>query len=776
MKKIIILLSMVCLLLTLSSCKKSIEEVDEPVVITLPEKDNKPNAPENQQAEEEEAPLPEATTDEATVPEASTEISVVLPISPSWAMTLDDQMVELAYEAPTYQPSVVPYKWSEDLSDLHNVGQYSGFTDQQLKMLNTNGFVVLRENSDYPYLKMHYGYEASEYNFNPIFITSDIVLHMYRTYYSESMKVLELTDYYPKLQGLSLNLYEQVRNDFEQSTGAVKEELKYVYTYIAVANELLGQEVTVPKEIEVLVDQELNRIEAHKGIEMSEFYGKKVDYSQYTVRGHYTLNEDLGKFFKAMMWYGQSGIQLSDKNELKYEGITRACMMTHLVFQDEANVTAWSDIYRMTKLYSGYADDLTIFDMKELMLAVYGQENLSYDAYIDASFRPALVAAFETLRPAMIVAKTNQMPIGYDFRLMGQRYTLDAYIMQNLMEPFTRPAPTAFDVMTAFGHEEAEEILYEYYTTNQYWSDYDAKLAEMKTYVEDYSDQAWRSDLYHGWLWAIDAAAEGFEGAEGLPEFMTNKAWRLKSLGSALGSYAQLKHDNVLYSKQAFAERGGDWFKDQEFHYVEANPELYSRLLWLAEATKLNMLASDQVSEAMVEPINRMIELLELFETVSIKELQGEEVTDEEFVEMRSIGGYIDYLTYYYQFLLNDSGVEMPMPETDALISDVATIGDVYLEEAVGLPYDIYVVCQVNDVTFMAKGAVFSYYEFVSDERLTDEQWTEMVGVNLRSEWGTKMYGGPSLLMTEVMPWSTVYISDEPNNTMTQSMELIWGE
>ena len=30
-----------------------------------------------------------------------------------------------------------------------------------------------------------------------------------------------------------------------------------------------------------------------------------IDYSQYILRGHYTRNETLERYFRAMMWYGQ---------------------------------------------------------------------------------------------------------------------------------------------------------------------------------------------------------------------------------------------------------------------------------------------------------------------------------------------------------------------------------------------------------------------------------------------------------------------------------------
>ena len=34
------------------------------------------------------------------------------------------------------------------------------------------------------------------------------------------------------------------------------------------------------------------------------YFPYDLDYSQFTIRGHYTRTEDFGRYFKAMMWYG----------------------------------------------------------------------------------------------------------------------------------------------------------------------------------------------------------------------------------------------------------------------------------------------------------------------------------------------------------------------------------------------------------------------------------------------------------------------------------------
>ena len=64
------------------------------------------------------------------------------------------------------------------------------------------------------------------------------------------------------------------------------------------------------------------------------------------------------------------------------------------------------------------------------------------------------------------------------------------------------------------------------------------------------------------------------------------------------------------------------------------------------------------------------------------------------------------------------------------------------LEEAVGPPLTLYMVCPVDGKPTVCLGAVYSYYEFKQpmSQRLTDEEWRKMLFVNwqpARPDWIT---------------------------------------
>ena len=215
-------------LLMVSAC--AVKVPSDTVIVAETEQDHQPNDAESlldnenelESAEEDpdnQADKPEYSTDKNDLsddeadkdaiegdPTEGTSNGMESVVSDAWSLNLQEQSVMVPYGTPTVEANVPQYTWAEDLSDLHNVEMYTGFTQGQVDMLNTNGFVVLKENERYPYGKLHQGYESAEYRFNSVLITSDVVLHMYRSYYSESMKALELTIYLPDLELMTYHM------------------------------------------------------------------------------------------------------------------------------------------------------------------------------------------------------------------------------------------------------------------------------------------------------------------------------------------------------------------------------------------------------------------------------------------------------------------------------------------------------------------------------------------------------------------------------------------
>ena len=320
-------------------------------------------------------------------------------------------------------------------------------------------------------------------------------------------------------------------------------------------------------------------------------------------------------------------------------------------------------------------------------------------------------------------------PVGKQFRFMGQRYVLDAEIIQELVEPIVRPIPSGLDVMGVLGSQKAEEIQMAK-EENQYWEMYPEMFSKLKDKFGKLNDGEWQSNMYQGWLWTLKGFLEPF--GKGYPSFMTNDAWIDKDLNTALGSWSELKHDTILYGKQSGAEKGGGG--QLVVGYVEPNIEVYEKLLWLTKFTRENLKTRNLNIESIDEKIIKFEDLLSFLINCSVKQLKNEELTRDEYNRIGYYGAILEDLMN--SFVEGDARWFEITSDTDknmAVIADFHTIapnqfsGAGYMESGVGPAYEIYVVVPIAGELYLTRGAVFSYHEFVSNERLTDEAWQEMI-------------------------------------------------
>ena len=110
--------------------------------------------------------------------------------------------------------------------------------------------------------------------------------------------------------------------------------------------------------------------------------------------------------------------------------------------------------------------------------------------------------------------------------------------------------------------------------------------------------------------------------------------------------------------------------------------------------------------------------------------------------QLRFYGAYQEHLTF-----VTAEGAGASMEANDmAIIADVASAystrlnKQLVLQEGVGRALPIYVAIERNGRRELARGAIFSYYEFThsADDRLTDEKWREVLdgdGAPKLPEW-----------------------------------------
>ena len=701
---------------------------------------------------------------------------------------LSDYSNETVPFSPTrYSAKVPSYQVTPNLGNVENIHRFNGFSKEQIQKLVNNGFVVLDPNPDtaYLYMKMYNIYETNEYTEIPNFITVDAALHLYHKFFDETLKGIEKEQLFQALQQLTENMLHKAEYMYSDDANLeVKEELEHIVVYFSVANKLISDSYgEIPTELISIAKKEIEEIEKAEGYVKSPLFHFDINYEQFIVRGHYAGDETMEKYFKTMMWFGLTGYPFQDdQGNWDNESITKALLITYISFLEDAridDIALWDKIYAPTNFFVGQSDDITLFNLKEVIIKVYGKDVIP-TAFKNEAYYVKLIEEINKLPEPQIKNKliTGMVdtPTGKQFRFMGQRYTLDANIMQELMFPIIRPVPTGLDVAGAFGNERAETLAKESYLKDLEPEKYSKSLQKMKDKVQSLKQADWQQNLYNGWLWVLESVWSKKEKLEGLPLFMQNQTWHDKNIQTGLGSYAELKHDTVLYAKQPVAEMGGgEEPQDDLPNYVEPAVEVYDKLLWLVRYSKSNLEKRGLLSDRSAYALNELERIYELFRSCSVKELENIPLSEEENNSLRYIGGAMEHI---------DSSLSEEYSKTisSAVISDVAGIADfgLFLEVGTGLPNDIYVILHNKGRTYMARGVVYSYYEFLSSKPFTDQQWHETLGIE-RIEDGDWHYDkiNPELLLKNTPPqpnWIGTFKSFEENRVNITPVEYSVGQ
>ncbi len=595
--------------------------------------------------------------------------------------------------------------------------------------LSANGFVVWDDAGN----EFFEVYEWNRYSLIPNFVTVDSMMHTYHLYFSYLLEQVEKGYLADDLAKLSVKMTESSAAQYEELKGTEWEEAAARnVAFFAVGARLLGAEVPAYDYAESLISQELSAIDQAAGIGESVITGQKEDYSQYIPRGYYEGDEQLERYFKAMMWYGRVHF-VQEAEELDRS----ALLITLALTQDEESYGLWEGIYAVTSFFAGASDDSGVCEYGPLIDKAYG-ENISAG---DLAGNQEAFDRFHEMTANLTPPRINSVPImdGEDnvirgFRFMGQRFTIDGAIMQNLIYQNVREdasgnrrmLPDVLDVPAALGSDTALEILTEQGDTG--YRNYSENMQTLREGLSASNKTLWSASLYANWLNTLRPLLD--QKGEGYPVFMQNKEWTKKNLECFAGSFAELKHDTVLYTKQVMAEMGGGMEEEPDDRgYVEPEPLVFSRFYHLAESTAEGLKRYGMLDSKDEENLLRLSEMAQRLATISNKELLDEVLTDEEYEFIKAYGGNLEH--FWIDAVKDPKGIEDAKELPSAIVTDIATDpnGQV-LEIATGLPDAIYVVVNVDGVIKIARGSVYSFYQFPWDmnDRLTDSKWRYMMG------------------------------------------------
>ena len=628
---------------------------------------------------------------------------------------------------------------------------------------------------DYSYKTLFHVYEKLKARNRAQFVTTDVALHGAHLLFDYSLRLIELDELDALAKKLTRAMVENcVRNDIDLKTG------RDLQAFFSVAAKCLDPDFEVPADVAARVAKDLALMEKHEGGAISATLDNGEDFSQYIPRGHYTRNETFKRYFKAMMWYGRRMFRVeevrpdcvppplaSDRWSDAHKRHESRCMLLitwllhHVKVDGEPAIKTWDKLYIPTVQFAGRTEDLNPHEVKALAEKVWGK------LPGPAELEPKKLDRFIRVAAGFSKPKIDSFGAGRKgFCFMAQRFTPDSFVTQCLVtdadtpfgagvpahplvyagsrrpRPFTwgsnmllRPPerrfmPRGLDVMAVFGCDLALDLLKADGDTA--YKGYDAMLAFLRKDVGRMMAERKDENLYYAWLHALQPLMQPITSAK-VPGCLRSTGWQRKQLATSLASWAELRHDTILYVKQSYtpAPRSA---RPTPLGYVEPQPEVFRRIAQMMRKMERDLGALGVMPAALKGRYEQFAVLCDKLAAVADKELAGKPL---ERADLWFVSGAALALQRAAKLPRNahrrvasaaDSGM--------ALVADVHTDTNagVVLEEGVGTPFLLSVKMPVNGRTVTLQGAVFSYYEFKHPmkDRLTDEAWQKMLASDKR--------------------------------------------
>jgi hypothetical protein len=640
-------------------------------------------------------------------------VAFTLPTSPVSFATFNPVPLLTAY-SPAYGGPATP-------SSLANVKVVSALKSELKKpgvtsALEQNGFVVVPAD----YKLFQYAYEGNDYQGWPVFVTTDVAYHEWHLVFDKLLRSLEQQVLLPKLQQLVSGSLQATHQQASELKGTALEDSAFRAEQIfQVAAAELGQ----PVDLGPQAKQEKALIDAHTASdETSPILGSNVDYSIFTPRGHYTRTPQLTRFFLGMSVLGQLSACLPDTYKCPGVEPTRIGILASRALDSSSDLVAlWHQIYEPTSFLVGVADDYTPLDVQKAAesTAAGGLDNAK--AFASDAAVNAVVRALVKARPVKI------NPERASIRLMGTRFVLDSYLLDQLVYPNVgtrdkpRLTPSSLDLAASFGSGYAHKLLAESGATA--FAHYESQLKKVKMAILTRPAKDWGSTVYDAWLYALEPMFADHGSA--YPSFMRNGAWTGKDLQSGFGSYTELKHDTILFSKELIAE-GGDEniYKPAPRNWVEPDPVAYARLIEAVKLMRTGLAERNLLTKSAGNLLASETDMLGFFKRIATDELAGNAISSADNDRLRYIGGELEAL--WWRTADVSKYAKPTDADNEALVADIGSSTDGVLELGTGRIDRIYVIVPDDQGNFqLAAGGVYSYYEFLNPpgQRFTDKEW-----------------------------------------------------
>jgi Protein of unknown function (DUF3160) len=621
------------------------------------------------------------------------------------------------------------------------------FSEADRQRLSQNGFYIepLPPEKSLYVDDMADDYRLDRTSGEQLFVTSDLFLHSYHLIFDRMLQDIEEKKFLPAVTNLSKALAKTAEDELQgapPSAPALREALLFDLLYFSVAAKLFDPSFAVTTTARPQTEAMVARINAGGGElpSLQNFLGLgKEDFTQYKIRGHYEKNEALRKYFRGMMWYGRHNFLLSDKTQT-----LAAILLPHLV-EGAHEGSRFDTMDALVTYLIGRQEKYTLAGYRSVNRKVFGTEVPAFhelSANLDDNLAAFQRAAWSDLPSPQIVSVQTGIGLTQEqrlretagFKFLGQRYVLDAFILNQLTSPSVgddrnpRNLPSALDVMMLLGSKAATELQQKAQEEHQ-WPNYDHQVAKLKGVTEEALTK--RSTFYDQCLYSLKTL---FLPTASKQKFTLGDPWQDKELNTAASAWTELKHDTILYAEQSGAEMGGGeefeippYVPPEPKGYVEPNPVFFQQLTSSIDQMLAQLKSSNFLTDEYADKFTLFRELAHRAGVIAQEEVSGAPLRREDYEWIRNLPNSFDsslLLPRGADIIKDDSLLQM------ALVADVATdaVSGQVLEEGIGTPQRIIVAIKdASGGTRLTVGFVYSWFEFSSTRRWSDADWKKII-------------------------------------------------
>ncbi|WP_437314735.1 DUF3160 domain-containing protein [Sorangium sp. So ce385] len=634
-------------------------------------------------------------------------------------------------------------------------GSTLGLDEDELAKLSANGFVI-SEKKTFP--TFVYGYESIYALDLPLYVSADSILYAVHRSYDAILKAVELASLSSELGTMLEEMRARLAAGAGGELGAEARADADLFTAVALA--LLNDTPVAPVAgaDAAKIDELVAGAKAHQGAGEVRLFGvdRLMDFSQFEPRGHYTGMPALERYFRSMMWLGrvdfrfletqENGEQVFHRRQLEGAYALRA-------LAEGKTLDRYTRIDDAIQAFVGESDYMTLPEL-DALLADLGLDDVAGLADVPDDTIVAVVGkkGYGTQRISSHIMinglDKGTLPLSASFALLGQRYVVDSHVFSNVVYDrvqggaVKRMMPSPLDVgFAALGNDHAGLLLAPELGQFSYAPD----LHMMRVLVDAHPADFWGKNLYNRWLGALRelSPSRALAEAEGLPGVAKTEAWGRRLLNTQLASWAELRHDTILYAKQSYTGGTTCEFPDA---YVDPYPAFYARIAELAEhggrvVESLDLSSDPRLAASLPAYFAKLHGVARTLGEMAANERAGVPLTQEhlDFINQAvkiqwGCGSPFGAEGWYAQLFFDVA----KSVEQDPTIADVHTqptdelgamVGRV-LHVGTGLPRLMVVTADPCGTPRAYVGLASSYFEKITGnfERMTDEQWAGEIG------------------------------------------------